>query len=79
MPDRHFSARAATEGRQHAFDVTGPDFETAALEFVDRWHPAPDEAGEVEYAHDGVRTTPRIVRADRNGAANGDAHVALGR
>lgn len=48
MPDRHFSARAATERRQHAFDVTGPDFETAAFEFIERWRPAPDEEGEVE-------------------------------
>ncbi|MBP6545363.1 MAG: hypothetical protein KA220_01495 [Phenylobacterium sp.] len=48
MNDRHFSARAITEGQQRAFDVMGPDFETAAFEFVERWRPEPDEDGEVE-------------------------------
>lgn len=48
MTDRHFSARAVTEGQQRAYDVTGADFETAAFAFVDRWHPRPDEDGDVE-------------------------------
>ena len=45
MHDRHFSARAATEGQQRSFDVMRPDFETAAFAFVERWRPEPDEDG----------------------------------
>ena len=48
MHDRHFSARAATEGQQRSFDVMRPDFETAAFAFVERWRPEPDEDGELE-------------------------------
>ena len=48
MNDRHFSARAVTQGQQRTYDVMGSDFETAAFEFVDRWHPQPDEEGDVE-------------------------------
>ncbi|WP_340644988.1 DUF5961 family protein [Phenylobacterium sp.] len=48
MTDRHFSARAATQGQQRAFDVSGPDFETAAFAFVDLWHPQTDDEVDVE-------------------------------
>ncbi len=37
-----------------------------------------DDAGEIAYSREGVRTTPRIVRADRGEAVAGAAHVALG-
>lgn len=45
---RRFSAHAANEGRQRTCDVFGASFEDAAFEFVERWHPEPDETGEVE-------------------------------
>ena len=47
-PERRFSAHAVTDHQQRAWEVTGDDFETAAFQFVERWHPTPDEDGDVE-------------------------------
>jgi hypothetical protein len=44
---RRFTARIETDSRQHTHTVNGSSFEDAAFEFVDRWHPQADDAGEV--------------------------------
>jgi hypothetical protein len=45
---RRFSAHAANDSRKHTHDVFGVSFEDAAFDFIDRWHPAPDEDGEIQ-------------------------------
>ncbi len=47
-PVRRFSAHAADEARAQSHEVFGVSFEDAAFEFVERWHPAPDEEGEIQ-------------------------------
>lgn len=47
-PVRRFSAHGAHERRNQSHDVFGVSFEDAAFDFIDRWHPAPDEDGEIQ-------------------------------
>ena len=46
-PDRAFCVRALHEARGHAHEVQGASFEEAVLAFIEDWHPAPDDEGEV--------------------------------
>lgn len=45
---RRFSAHGAREARNQTHEVFGVSFEDAAFDFIDRWHPAPDEDGEIQ-------------------------------
>jgi hypothetical protein len=45
---RRFSAHAANDSRKKTHDVFGVSFEDAAFDFIDRWHPAPDQDGEIQ-------------------------------
>jgi hypothetical protein len=45
--DRAFCVRVLHEARSHAHEVQGASFEEAALAFVEDWHPAPDDEGDV--------------------------------
>ncbi len=45
--DRAFRVHALHEARDHAHEVHSDSFEAAALAFVEDWHPAPDDEGDV--------------------------------
>ncbi|UTP40058.1 DUF5961 family protein [Phenylobacterium sp. LH3H17] len=47
-PIRRFSAHGVHERRNQSHDVFGVSFEDAALDFIDRWRPVPDEDGEIQ-------------------------------
>lgn len=67
-PVRRFSAHAAHDHRAQTHDVFGVSFEDAAFDFVERWHPAPDDDGEIqvmlEDCETGERQCFRIDLAD---------------
>jgi hypothetical protein len=58
-PVRRFSAHAAHEARAQTHDVFGVSFEDAAFDFVERWHPAPDEDGEIQVMLEDCQTGER--------------------
>ncbi len=45
--DRAYRVHALHDARSHAHEVRGPSFEAAALAFVEDWHPAPDDEGDI--------------------------------
>jgi hypothetical protein len=45
MPDRAYCVHAVHDKRAH--EVQGASFEEAALAFIEDWHPAPDDEGDV--------------------------------
>ncbi len=44
---RAYCVHAMHDARGHAHEVHGPSFEAAALAFVEDWHPAADDEGDV--------------------------------
>jgi hypothetical protein len=42
-----YRVHALHDARSHAHEVHGASFEEAALAFVEDWHPAPDDDGDV--------------------------------
>jgi hypothetical protein len=58
-PMRRFSAHGAHERRNQTHDVFGVSFEDAAFDFIDRWHPVPDEDGEIQVTLTDLETGER--------------------
>ena len=58
-PVRRFTAHGAHEARNQTHEVFGVSFEDAAFEFIDRWHPVPDEDGEIQVTLTDLETGER--------------------
>lgn len=46
-PTRAYRVHALDEAASHAHSIDGASFEDAALSFIEDWHPAPDDDGDV--------------------------------
>lgn len=69
---RRFSAHAAQDSRSQSHDVFGVSFEDAAFDFIERWHPAPDDEGEVQVQLEDCETGERqCFRVDLVGGQAG--------